>query len=230
MALKDDLNSEVKKILKDQWTVRDGQVVPEPASIGLGNEAIRLERATILYADLAASTSLVDTKSWQFAAEIYRTYLHCAAKLIRNEGGTIAAYDGDRVMGIFIGSNQSTNAVKCGMKIKYAVDQIINPAIKAQYQTDYILRQIVGIDTSQIHVARTGVRGDNDLVWIGRAANYAAKLTSLDASESTWITKAVFDIMNAEVKVTNGQLMWKKWSWAQMNNIEVHSSTWHWSI
>ncbi len=29
---------------------------------------------------------------------LYKAYLHCAAKIISNEGGEITAYDGDRIM------------------------------------------------------------------------------------------------------------------------------------
>ena len=41
------------------------------------------------------------------------------------------------------------------------------------------MKQIVGIDTGEVRTARIGIRGGNDLVWIRRAANYAAKLTGM---------------------------------------------------
>ena len=49
--------------------------------------------------DLSGSTNLVDTQTPHFAGEIYKTYLMCAAKIIKEQGGTITAYDGDRIMG-----------------------------------------------------------------------------------------------------------------------------------
>ena len=49
---------------------------------------------------MADSTSLVAGKTKQFAAEIYKTFLHCAAKVVRAEGGTVTAYDGDRIMAV----------------------------------------------------------------------------------------------------------------------------------
>lgn len=97
MALADDLKAEVKKIFREQWTTREGQVVPAPESLKLGNDAVELKPATVLYADLDGSTNMVDNKSWTFAAEIYKSYLYCASRLIRNEGGAITSYDGDRL-------------------------------------------------------------------------------------------------------------------------------------
>jgi len=46
-------------------------------------------------------------------------------------------------------------------------------------------------------VAKTGIRASNDLVWIGRAANYAAKLSALnEAGYPTLITDAVYKKLN----------------------------------
>ena len=230
MALKEDLNSEVKKILGEQWKTTNGTVVPESEDLVLGNEAKVIE-GTVLYADLSGSTRIVDGYKRHFAAEVYKTYLHCAAKLIREESGTITAYDGDRIMGVFIGNFKNTSAVKCGLKINWVVQNIINPAIKAQYPgSSFELRQIVGIDTSEMWVAKTGVRGANDLVWVGRAANYAAKLNELDANYPTWITGSVYNKMHETVKVTNGQAMWEAMTWTAMGNIPIFRSTWRWSI
>ncbi len=176
---------------------------------------------------------MVNTLGWQKAAEIYKTFLFCAAKIIRNEGGAITSYDGDRVMGIFIGDYQSTSAAKCGLKINWAVQNIINPALNGQYTSNkFTVQQIVGIDTSKIYAARTGVRGDNDIVWVGRAANYAAKLTELKSAERTWITADVYNKLAEEAKFggTPRREIWSLFSWKQQNDLPVYGSTWNWSL
>jgi len=234
MTTKSDLESVVSRIFSEQWKVRDVSEVPEPEDLALGkNEAVRFERATVLYADLSGSTNLVDKKGWYFAAEIYKTYLHCAAELIRHEGGVITAYDGDRVMGVFIGASQTTPAARCALRINYAVSHIVNPALKKQYPTsDYSVEQVVGIDTSELRAARTGVRGDNDIVWIGRAANYAAKLTELKMAEKSFVTDAAYGFMLDEVKYGGDpkRSMWTPYTWTQHLGLRIHGSTWWWSI
>ena len=230
MGLKDDLYVEVKSTFAQAWDVQKTERVPAPEDLRLNaNHAKDLEKATVLYADLDGSTSMVDHYKWEFSAEIYKTFLRCASQIIRNEGGAITAYDGDRVMAIFTGGTKNTDAVRCALKINYAVSETIQPAIDAQYTTDFKLSHVVGIDASQLRTSRIGVRGDNDLVWIGRAANYAAKLTN-ESGKPTWITKAVYDSMNDDVKFHNGQDMWQKAYWTSMNNMEVYSSTYWWRI
>jgi len=38
---------------------------------------------------------------------IYKTFLHCAAKIIRSHKGVITAYDGDRIIAVYIGKSGS---------------------------------------------------------------------------------------------------------------------------
>lgn len=229
MALGDNLRTEVANIFKEQWTTRKGQIVPVSESLKLANDAVELE-ATVLYADLSGSTNLVDGFQPQFAAEIYKSYLHCAAKVIRSEGGAITAYDGDRIMAVFIGDSKNTSAVRAGLKINYATKNIINPALKAQYNTAFQASQTIGIDTSKLLVARTGIRGSNDLVWVGRAANYAAKLTELDSGYPTWITASVYNMLHESAKSTDGKSMWEARRWTAMNNHSIYRSSWWWKV
>jgi class 3 adenylate cyclase len=202
-------------------------MVPDTPDIKLGNEGVTLD-ATVLYADIDGSTTMVDSHTAQFAAEVYKCYLLCAARLIRSEGGIITAYDGDRVMAVFIGTSKNTSAVRCGLKIRSAVLEIINPAIKKQYNSDFTLQQVVGIDTSGLLVARTGIRGSNDLVWVGPAANHAAKLSSISEQPyATFISSAVYEGMNILVKKTNDVDMWEARTWRGKT---VYRSSWYWHV
>ncbi|MGB4065313.1 MAG: adenylate/guanylate cyclase domain-containing protein [Azonexus sp.] len=230
MGLKADLTTEAKATLSQIWEEEATTKVPVSEDLRLNeNHAKHLESATVLYADLDGSTNMVDTYSWSFAAEIYKIYLRSAAQIIRSEGGSITAYDGDRIMAIFIGDNKNTSAVKAALQINYTVNEILRPAIKNQYpNTSFILKHVIGVDTSNLRAARIGVKGDNDIVWVGQAANYAAKLCTL-SEKPLWITKAVFEMINKMVKFADetesGTPMWEKRFWTPMNNFEIYCST-----
>jgi class 3 adenylate cyclase len=157
--------------------------------------------------------------------------LHCAAKIIADFGGEITAYDGDRVMAVFIGERKNTRAARSALTINYAVNEIIRPACKAQYQnTDYVLKHVVGIDTSDLFVARTGVRGANDLVWVGNAANVAAKLSSLSSDYPTYITERVYKALAEDAKTSAGQSMWERAIWSGFDQSIIYRSTWQWPL
>lgn len=232
MSLKDDLRAVIKSTFVSAWEETEGRIVPEPESVGLGNKAVLLKRAVVFYADLNGSTKMVDTKKWQFSAEIYKTFLYCAAKIVRAESGNITAYDGDRIMAIFIGESKCDRAARSAMKLKWAVSNIIMPELKNIYtNSTFVVRHNVGIDITDLRAARTGVRGSNDLVWVGRAANYAAKLTELGSDYPTRITKEVYDELSDGLKTsTAGKAMWERRTWTDMSNIVIYRSNWGWVI
>jgi class 3 adenylate cyclase len=231
MSITADISAEVDEIFKTQWQTRDGDTVPEPEDVQLGNHAVRLD-GTVLYADLADSTAMVNSKPDWFAAEVYKSYLISACRLIRENGGEITAFDGDRVMAVYIGNTKNTSAATTALQINYIVSQVINPKLAAKYPDQkYQIRQVVGIDTSKLFVARTGIRGSNDLVCVGRAANYAAKLSSInELGYSTYITDGVFQVLNETAKYGGSEkkLMWEPRNFEKLG-IAIHRSTWWWN-
>ena len=127
--------------------------------------------------------------------------LACADRIVRSEGGEITSYDGDRIMAVFIGDAKESVAARTALKINFAVQEIISPAIRNQYpNTHYSLKHVVGIDTSNLFIARTGIRGADDLVWVGRAANCAAKL-SAQRGPATQITTEVYEMLSDNSKI-----------------------------
>ena len=228
MGLSSDLQKSVKDVFANQWRTREGVVIPDDTSVALSNDGVIIT-GTVLYADLSESTALVDSHSHEFAAEIYKSYLHCAAKILRSADGTITAYDGDRVMAVFIGDHKNTSAAKAALCINWAVSHVINPAIEKQYgQNAYKVRQVVGIDTGKLLVAKTGIRNANDLVGVGTPANHAAKLCALN-NYDTLITEDVYKRLHDSARFAGTENMWTRMSWTEMGRV-VYGSNYTWAL
>lgn len=233
MTMASDIKDKARDTFRSQWTVREGRVVPDNTTVRHNNDAVHFESATILYADLDSSTDLVDSKKWSFAGEVYKTFLYAASRVIRNEGGTITSYDGDRVMAVFLGEDQSSRAARSALKINYAIIKIVQPELMSYYtKSDYRIKHVVGIDRTEVHAVNAGVRGDTDLTWVGTAANYAAKLCAFSAAYPTWITKRVYDNLDESTKFggTPRRNMWEERLWTDKGNAKIYRSDWHWSI
>jgi class 3 adenylate cyclase len=232
MSLRDDLTSLVDDIAEGRWTTTDGRTVPESEDIGLGNVGSVLE-ATMLYSDLADSTALV-THNRSIAAEVFKAFLECGTRIILAHDGKVRSFDGDRVMAVFIGDSKNTNAVKAALAINEVFRNVIAPRFGKQYEVfkdgTLALAQCTGIDTGSLLVARAGVRNNNDLVWVGQAANIAAKLSTLrEAPYNSWITKAVYDRTSKEMKVSSdGRPIWEHRIWATLpaGRQDIYRSSW----
>ncbi len=213
MGVYEDIQTNVSSIVDQTWNERDGQVVPATPDISLIDGAVNLD-ATILYSDLADSTNLA-MYNRKMAAKIFRTFLMSTTKLIRHNGGEIRSFDGDRVMGIFIGTSKNSSAAKCALQIHYVFNNVIKVKLKEAYQVlkdgTFKLSYCTGIDTSKVLVVRSGIRNSNDLVWVGRAPNVAAKLSNIRVDDyPTYISKEVYDRLDQDSKLdSKGNNMWE---------------------
>jgi class 3 adenylate cyclase len=228
MGLAQELQSEVHWIFRTAWEERDGRKIPEPEDVKLGNDAVKID-GTVLYADLADSTGLVKDHKWWFSAEVYKSYLICACRIIRNNGGIITAFDGDRVMAIYIGDSRDPDAVRTAMQINYATSQIIIPKIKETFDPPhYHVKQSVGIDRSVLYAVRTGIRGSNDLVWVGNSANNAAKMCDIRDGYPTHISADVFKNLDHSTLFGGDPLrhMWSEYYSTDLGRTLYRSNYW----
>ncbi len=217
-------------MLRAEWTVRNARTVPTVRSLSLTNQAARF-RGTVLYADLADSTGLVDARDPHFAASVYKAYLHCAGRIVRARGGVITAYAGDRIMAVFRGSDQGSRAAKAALHLNYARTKILNPALRERFPgEDYEVNHTIGIDTSMLFATPAGVHGARDMVWVGRAANYASKLNSLQSSLPIRITFPVYSEMGATLRSCNGQNIWTEKTWHDRPHMRVFATRWIWPM
>lgn len=233
MGVSDDIKNDVQATIDQQWNVRNGQKVPSSSEVALSGGAVELD-ATFLYADLANSSKIAKELDRRVAAKIMKSFLAVSARLVRNNGGKIVSFDGDRILGVFYGNAKNTSAANCALNINYAAVQVIRPKFENKYQTvrdaTFKISHGVGVDTGTILAVRAGARGDNDLIWIGRSPNLAAKLS--DRRESpykSFITASVYNMLNDSSKYggPDKENMWERRDWTFLGqNIHIYRSSW----
>jgi adenylate cyclase len=233
MAFNDDIESEINDILAQPWSIRDGTVVPENDSVVLAGGAVKLE-ATMLYADLVDSTRIA-IHDRRIAARLFKSFLASSARIIKERGGEVRSFDGDRIMGVFVGSSKNTSAARAALNINYVFLKMIKPKLEAKYEIfrngSLTLGHCVGVDTSEVLVVRSGIRNNNDLVWVGSAPNVAAKLSGIRSSPyNSWVTGGVYDVLHESARIGNGG----KDMWEQRVNVPAipggvgYRSSWWW--
>jgi len=232
MATTDDkIKSTLAAILNEPWSVRESNNVPSTDSVAHKNGAVKIE-ATFLYADLAGSTDLQKRYVNTFAAKAIRMYLGGASELIRHFEGAIKSFDGDRVMGVFTGDSKRNNAVQAAFAINWMVRQVIAPMVQDRHEKNgtavWVPNHGIGIDSGEAFVARAGVRNKpnehnhNDLVFVGRAPNIAAKLSAYRGSQPILVTDEVYKGLNPAQKkfLTKDQ---NPWSGPQQMELGPHT-------
>lgn len=212
MAIIDTITDDVDNILSTKWDERTGSIIPETTDVTLKNGAVKIE-ATFLYADLGGSSILADKCPWETTAKIIRLYLDIAVRLIKHNGGEIRSFDGDRVMGIFKSESQNSSAANCARNIDWVVHNLINPEARSKFKSirdnNINIKHCVGIDTSEARAVRSGIRNNNDLIWIGKAPSFAAKLSDIrEYPFEVYISQESYNKLNSNAKTNENGNIW----------------------
>jgi class 3 adenylate cyclase len=222
-AFLDDLDKAVAAITGTAFTERDGRIVPETGKVGY-DEAVKLD-GTWLYCDLLDSSGLVAASGKPTVGKVIRLFLDSTVRIMRQNGGEIRSFDGDRVMAIFVGDGRFDTAVKTAMQVKWACNTLLQPAIEKKYpslvKADWKVRPASGIASGETLIVRGGVRKlDNDLVSIGVAPNLAAKLS--DVRNETNVRHVRIDAATYKGLTDKGRLSDKKTDmWSTEYSLEM---------
>jgi class 3 adenylate cyclase len=233
MSKCDEISRDIQTTIDTQWNKRNGNQIPNTEDIALAGGAVEID-ATFLYADLASSSKMAKELDRRVTAKILKSFLTAVSKLVKHNGGKIVSFDGDRVMGVFYGTTKNSSAAKCALQIKHIVQNVIKVKFERKYDTvkdaSFSIDHGVGIDTGTVFAVRGGIRGANDLIWIERAPNLAAKLSDLRESPyQTIITKRVYDKLSDSSKYTGDTNMWENRTWNFLGeSIQVYRSSYTW--
>lgn len=234
MSKSDDISKDIQSIIDKNWNKRNGNKIPSSEDISLAGGAVEI-KATFLYADLANSSKMAKDLDRRITAKILKSFLSSVSKLIKHNNGKIVSFDGDRVLGVFYGGSKNSNSAICSLQINYIVKNIIKPKFEKKYNAvknaSFSIRHGVGIDTGVVLAVRGGVRGNNDLIWIGRSPNLAAKLSDLrETPNHSFITSSVYNKLSDKSKFgSNGNNMWERRTWSFLGeSIVIYRSSWHW--
>ena len=229
------LKQRVEALFKTSFVQREGRVVPTSADVTLKDGAVKIEEA-FLYTDIAGSAMLSRICPWTTTAKIIRAFLDASTRLIIKHGGHVRSFDGDREMGVFVGDSKNSAASICGREIHWTVRKIIQPTAAKQFTSisgnRREIRNCSGIDVGEVRAIRSGIRDNNDLIWIGKAASFAALLSEMRAvGYSTYISSRTFNRLNRNAKSNGkGNSIWEPSVWTFAGERETVYRTNHWKI
>ena len=237
MTLLSDITANISGIMAQSWDIVQDTSVPSDKDVTMTGRAVKLE-GTVLYADMRQSSFLAEEVSQRVAGKVYQAFLSSIGKLISANEGTITAYDGDRIMGIFVGSTKNTSAARCALQINHLVSKELRPRLSEQFTSlktaGFEISHCVGIDSSSFLAVKAGQRNANDIVWIGRAPNFAASLSEVRIENyNSFISEDVFNAMQESSKYSNGDKkpMWKAFSHKYLGqDLMVYGSNWTWKF
>lgn len=148
-------------------------------------------KTCVLYADLRNSVKLSARYSEEIMGKIYTSFVKSVIWCAESHNGIVRNIIGDRVMVVFNIDHCFSNAVNCAISINCAINGILN-----RKKPD--ARCGIGIDYGEMSVIKSGIFKKSEesstykgLVWIGRPANIASRLTDIANKE---IKEVYYDV------------------------------------
>jgi adenylate cyclase len=144
----------------------------------------------VLYVDIRKSTKLNLQHYPQTMAKLYSSYIRGMIKAAEEFDGKIRNIVGDRIMVVFDSSNCFSNSVNTAILMNTISQRIINKRFK-----NGAFKCGIGIDYGKMMVVKCGTikygeekSNYKSLVWLGKPANVASKLTDAANQPSTYTT------------------------------------------
>jgi adenylate cyclase len=195
--LRAEIDDEISTLLGSDFAIEvtKTQTVPHAADgaitfpdITRKTQGTKLITTCVLYVDIRRSTELNFSHKGPTVAKLYTAFVRAMTQVARHHDGHVRGIIGDRVMVIFDSAKCFTNAVNCAIAMNTVCQDIINKRFKANEVTCGI-----GIDAGNMLATKTGIRRHGveqanyrNLVWLGRPANIASKLTDLANKPAEW--------------------------------------------
>jgi len=237
MGLKDDIESRVSEVIDESYDTTDARVTPSRGSVTFGATAKKFF-ARVLYIDLRGSQQLLSDHQHITVLKAHKAFVYGAAKCIRAEGGDPRSFSGDSVLAFWSGSGNDVakKAVRTAMKIRYAIDEIINPKLMEKYSDS--LDFGIGVAQGAIHVGKSGVAGDadfQDLIWIGWPVYHAVRYgDKAKKPKAIWISKNIWAAIKDDTKMTVGGDGKNMWTYNDetfsFGTVRVYKTSCRWSI
>lgn len=152
----------------------------------------RLE-SCVLYIDIRGSAQISAEKRPMTLAKMYSSFIRSMIACARYYGGHVRNIIGDRVMVVFDKANCFTNAVDTAVLMNTVCQSILNKRIKS-----FEFSAGIGIDYGKMLITKSGAirQGDEkefyrSLVWLGKPANVASRLTDLANKKESYTVRGV---------------------------------------
>jgi class 3 adenylate cyclase len=237
---KTDLQVMVDGFLAGTYETTNSRSVPVAADIPLGNKAAKLT-ATALFIDLRQSSDITNAFRRQTAAKMLKSYFSGCVRIVNLNSGFVRSFNGDGLLALFTGDQRADNAVKAAMQTKWFVVHILWPKFNGYFEANQAARGArlsfsfgAGIDDGDIYAVRVGIRGTNDVAWVGRGTNTAAKLSNvLHHPRNIGVTRLVYDQLSTNRKLSKGTNMWspsEQWGEFGGLNRAYRTTTYWWGI
>lgn len=176
-------------------------ILHSPSASELGG---KLQKVTILFADLRSFTKISDHMPPDRVAAMLNNFFDEMIEVIRKYRGTIDKIIGDGILATFGATKErptdTERALACAIEMQLAMDRV-----NARNRVDGLpnIEMGIGINTGEVMVGNIGSDKYTSFSVTGKHVNLAARIESFARGNEILISKSVLDSNSEEIWVEN---------------------------
>ncbi|WP_435206986.1 adenylate/guanylate cyclase domain-containing protein [Micromonospora sp. bgisy143] len=188
MSIADDLRESVRQHVENACIIVNTDDIPERDQVKLAAEAVQVE-ATALSIDIRQFSGLTNAFGRQVVVRMLRAFFEGSVRIVEGSSGTVADFNGDGMIVLFAGADRTERAFRAASQIRWFLTEVLRPRFAKYFESDQFLKARIeefdagcGLDDGLVLIGRVGSEGFNDIAWVGRCVNTAAKACKLAGS------------------------------------------------
>lgn len=202
-----------------------GRTMPSIDQLAVGEG--RLFDLAVLFVDLVDCTDTISKLNLDQASRWLIHFLIESTRIIRDYGGQVEKYSGDRVLGLFgteggTLKDAATSALYCAVVIRCIVRKILSPFYVEKNLPKAEVK--IGMDFGQVKIDKVGIRGNSELSAIGTTVNIASKLENIAKPNEILIGNELFKLLEQRDQgFSSKQVTIDDWGYHYDKSEEVYS-------
>lgn len=183
----------LRALLRQRPLLAEGRVLPKLEDLAV-MEGRQVE-AAFVYTDLDSFTKVVASQPTRVSFVLLQAFIELVTRITSYYGGAVVDCAGDRLLSVFHrpAKNYSSEPVHEAITAAFWIQRMLQVSTDVFVQAGVSPPRVgIGIDYGSVTVGCVGFRNNKRLIFVGDAANNAAKLQDLAGPGETVISYAAF--------------------------------------
>lgn len=184
--LEGEIFEEIRKKLGTDFAIVKKKKIP--SDFALENDKwVQVDDVVCVYFDLTSSTNILKKYGDEISVKIFDSYIKSATRIFKNFECSYLDIQGDGGFALFSGDKHIQRAMVSAITLKTLLSRSysgnLNDLVK-KMKSKINLSSKIGVHIGKILAKKSGIRGENEILWLGDLVSIASKICGLKYEKS----------------------------------------------